>query len=403
MPTDQQLQHVADVSAHARDLEELVRPLLALLADLAGLDNTALTLHDRTSGDQVWRFVHRAPGGLDLPEGFAYPWEQTLCQLLIDHGRSVVADLEVEFSDHPTHTLLGLRGFVSRPLSLVGRDGEVAGTLCGGSRRPIELDERDLAMFDLFARLVADRLGREVELGRERLRADRAERELERRTRFVAASEHAMKTPLSVVRGWSQVLLARLDQLSSDDVRDGLERIVRAGEQLTGQVEAMLGEARASVLATDLRPTAVGMRHAVEELVGDLRAGSPGIDLVVGALDGTALVDPVALEHVVAPLVENASRHAPGSTVTLTATPDGDVVLLVVEDDGPGLPEDLDVFAPFGRGAGPLRPDGDGTGLGLHIVEALVQSSGGTVSAGASAAGGARFEVRLPRVGSRAA
>jgi signal transduction histidine kinase len=76
----------------------------------------------------------------------------------------------------------------------------------------------------------------------------------------------------------------------------------------------------------------------------------------------------------------------------------GDAVL-EVSDDGPGLPPGMgdQVFSRFVRGMGPADQTPDsGTGLGLAIVKAVATSHGGEVEAGASAAGGARFTVRLP-------
>ncbi len=393
MTTETQLQHVADLSAHAEDLEALVRPLLEMLASTSRLDNTALTLYDRRGGNQVWRFVHNA-GDVQLPEGFEFPWHETLCQQLIDIGRRAVPDLTKEFSEHPTHTLLGMKGFISQPLSLVGRDGEIAGTLCGASLTPLDLRDEDLAMFDLFARLIADRLGREVELGNERIRAERAERELTRRTHFVASAEHALKTPLSVIEGWSSLLLHRYDLLGPDDIKSGLQRISRASGKLGEQVEALLGEARASVLGADLRPISLPMSHALADIVKDLDGMLSDVTVVIGHVDGIALVDPVALEHMVTPLAENAMKYAPGATVTLTATKDATHVVVSVVDDGPGIPEDVELFEPFRRGG---EQDGPvGTGLGLYIVRTLAESSGGSVSARRRPEGGSSFDIRLP-------
>jgi signal transduction histidine kinase len=101
---------------------------------------------------------------------------------------------------------------------------------------------------------------------------------------------------------------------------------------------------------------------------------------------------------VVRNLVDNALRHAT-RTVTLTVRP-GDPVELLVDDDGPGIPEAERerVFDRFHRLDSPRTRDAGGTGLGLAIVRELVVAAGGTVAAEASPAGGARLRVRLPAV-----
>jgi signal transduction histidine kinase len=101
-------------------------------------------------------------------------------------------------------------------------------------------------------------------------------------------------------------------------------------------------------------------------------------------------------------LLENAVRHTPEkTTVELTARRDGDEALLEVLDDGPGIPAGMEdqVFNRFVRGDGPSdTAGGGGSGLGLAIVRAVAESHGGSVSAGRSTYGGARFSLRLPLV-----
>src|SRR5204863_9058153 len=102
----------------------------------------------------------------------------------------------------------------------------------------------------------------------------------------------------------------------------------------------------------------------------------------------------------VANLIENGVRHTPtGTAIDLSVgRRDGSAVLEVV-DDGPGLPGDLgdQLFARFVRGSGPADTSGDaGAGLGLAIVKAVATAHGGSVDAGRSPSGGARFTVELP-------
>jgi signal transduction histidine kinase len=96
-------------------------------------------------------------------------------------------------------------------------------------------------------------------------------------------------------------------------------------------------------------------------------------------------------------LLENALRHTPtGTEIRVSTQTDGEGVQLVVEDDGPGVPEELapTLFERFVRGAGDR---GGSFGLGLAIVHAVAVSHGGSVSLEPAVTGtGARFVVRLP-------
>ena len=95
-------------------------------------------------------------------------------------------------------------------------------------------------------------------------------------------------------------------------------------------------------------------------------------------------------------LIENALRHTPSGThVHAALGRDGGDVVLTVEDDGPGIPDELRsrLFERFVRGRG---DSGGGSGLGLSIVRAVALSHDGSVEAERAPSGGARFVVRLP-------
>jgi two-component system OmpR family sensor kinase len=110
--------------------------------------------------------------------------------------------------------------------------------------------------------------------------------------------------------------------------------------------------------------------------------------------------NPDDLHRLVLNLLENAIRHTPaGSSIRISVEAEPDSAILEVSDDGPGLPAQIGdgIFARFVRGGGPADLAVDsGTGLGLAIVKAVATSHGGTVEAGRSSIGGARFTVRLP-------
>jgi len=103
--------------------------------------------------------------------------------------------------------------------------------------------------------------------------------------------------------------------------------------------------------------------------------------------------DPVRIEQVLANLLVNASRHAPGAHVTVRVSSGEGRAVVVVEDDGPGIPPAAlgRVFDAYEK----VERTGQ-QGLGLYIVRQIVEAHGGTITAGASDAGGAAFRVELP-------
>jgi signal transduction histidine kinase len=228
----------------------------------------------------------------------------------------------------------------------------------------------------------------------------RSEREqsLERQREFVADASHELRTPLTSIHANLELLQATA--VGSEDDRHAVDSALSSTKRMSGLVSDLLLLARADAgrkAATkdlDLAGIAAGALEEVQPLAGSRRIESH--------LDGPLPLEgnPDELHRLIRNLLENAIRHTPEkTTVELTARRDGDEALLEVLDDGPGIPAEMEdqVFDRFVRGDGPAdTAGGGGSGLGLAIVRAVAESHGGSVEAGRSTYGGARFSVRLP-------
>ncbi|HSD25616.1 MAG TPA: HAMP domain-containing sensor histidine kinase [Solirubrobacterales bacterium] len=228
----------------------------------------------------------------------------------------------------------------------------------------------------------------------------RSEREqaLERQREFVADASHELRTPLTSIQANLELLHA--EGAGSDDDRHAIDSALSSTKRMSGLVSDLLLLARADagrqVARTDIDLTqiAAGALEEVEPLAGERHLESH--------LEGPLPIsgNPDELHRMIRNLLENAVRHTPEkTTVELTARQDGDEALLEVLDDGPGIPAGIEehLFDRFVHGDGPADTvSGGGTGLGLAIVRAVAQSHGGSVDAGRSAYGGARFSIRLP-------
>ena len=224
------------------------------------------------------------------------------------------------------------------------------------------------------------------------------EQALERQREFVADASHELRTPLTSIHANLELLQAAA--VGSQDDRHAVDSALSSTKRMSGLVSDLLLLARADAgrrAATkdlDLAAIASGALEEVQPLAGSRRIESH--------LDGPLPLEgnPDELHRLIRNLLENAVRHTPEkTTIELTARRDGDEALLEVLDDGPGIPADMEdqVFDRFVRGDGPAdTAGGGGSGLGLAIVRAVAESHGGSVSAGRSAYGGARFSVRLP-------
>jgi signal transduction histidine kinase len=187
--------------------------------------------------------------------------------------------------------------------------------------------------------------------------------------RLTSELAHELRTPLTAVQGTADLVLLRDDLPVA--AREDLEEISVAARRMAATISTLLELARsdASLLAAASSSLAEVVHEAVESLsparvsfevdVGDDRVGAPH-DLALRA---------------VAPVVENAARFANGTVTITSSTTGGPGLRLVVADDGPGIPDDLDdIFEP-----GTTSGSGSGAGLGLAIARRVARSVGGEV------------------------
>jgi signal transduction histidine kinase len=235
------------------------------------------------------------------------------------------------------------------------------------------------------------------------LDAARAEREeaMKKQREFVADASHELRTPLTSILANLELLQERLEELGHrGEEEEMVTSALRSSRRMSRLVSDLLLLARADAGRTGARREC-DLARVAAAAVSEVRPVANGRRLTVAG-DGPVPVEgnPDELHRLALNLLDNGLRHTPeGTEITVSiARRNGDAVL-EISDDGPGLPSGMEdqVFSRFVRGDGPADQTSDsGTGLGLAIVKAVATSHGGEVDAGASAAGGARFTVRLP-------
>lgn len=228
-------------------------------------------------------------------------------------------------------------------------------------------------------------------------------REVDRAKRaFLSIAGHELRTPLTTIKGFTRTLLARWDAVPDDVRRDLVETIGRQSRNLEHLVERLLVGAQ---LEAGFRerpaPEPVDLGVLMEQTVEHHRALSPVHEIVVER-DADLVVrgDPRSLDQVLSNLVENAVKYSPeGGVILIRARRVRDGVEVVVEDEGIGLPADLDaIFEKFtqGEAVDTRTHDEGGVGLGLYIVKTHVEGMRGSVRAERRSPTGARFVVNLP-------
>lgn len=127
---DQILSLLSDTLPKAQTLEQLTRPLLALLSKVTGMESTYLTTIDTDAGVQRIEFA-RNVGEMEIPEGLVVPWTDTLCKRALDENRMYSDNVAECWGDSQAAAALGIRTYVSAPIR--AQDGQVLGTVCAAS------------------------------------------------------------------------------------------------------------------------------------------------------------------------------------------------------------------------------------------------------------------------------
>lgn len=240
----------------------------------------------------------------------------------------------------------------------------------------------------------AERRQRAVEVAQRLAHSEHEARERERD--FVRDASHEIRSPITLARGHVELLLrSGLDGQSAADAEVALAEL----DRLSRVSDALLTIARMEQ-QDELQPSAVDLAESLSRSVRRWSGVARRRWLLDVGTDVVARADPDRLEAAVDALLENAVQHTDeGGLISLCVRADGDLVVVEVGDDGPGVPPEHRerIFERFYRRSTGRNPSG--SGLGLSIVQAVAVAHGGDVSVRPGPVGGAVFALRLPVAG----
>ncbi len=219
--------------------------------------------------------------------------------------------------------------------------------------------------------------------------------------RFVADASHELRTPLTAIRGFAE--LHRQGAVTGEEkTKELVGRIEKESIRMSSLVEDLLLLARMDQ-APQFNQQAVDLNKVVGDCVASARAAGPNHPItfqINDADENYVLGDENRIHHAVQNLLANARTHTPSLTsITVSIQNLESENTISVHDDGPGISEQVQerIFERFYR-ADPsrVRTGGEGSGLGLSIVDAIMKAHGGSVTLDSAVGRGSTFTLHFP-------
>jgi two-component system OmpR family sensor kinase len=231
---------------------------------------------------------------------------------------------------------------------------------------------------------------------------DRLADALAQQRRFMTDASHELRTPVAVVRAVADVVLSK-DTRTESDYREALDTVHREARRLSRVVDDLFLLSRADIGERPVHHRSLYLSEVISDASRDLTALAAARGIRIECIlpeDGCPYEgDEELLDRVFGNLIDNAIKFSPsGSRVLITLSDEGLAYHASVEDEGPGIPPELQsrIFERFFR-AGSDDFAVPGAGLGLSIVRWVVESHGGRISVSRRSGDGAKFSIHLPK------
>jgi PAS domain S-box-containing protein len=401
------IQTVTEAALAHLDLDSLLATLLDHISEALSVDTAAILLVD----EDEQALIPRAAKGVG---------EQTEADVRLPLGRGLAGrvaaerrpimldDLANGDSLDPVPFADGVRAMIGVPLVV---DGRVLGVLQVGTRYDRRFREADLSFLQILADravLAIDhaRLYAAARLARED--AEEAIRSVRLRDDFLSTAAHELKTPVTSLRGFAELLLRVSDRgeaLNPARYRRAVHTIHQQAQNLSRLVTQLLETSRLDSGRLELDCQVEALTPLVRRAVEQAQAQTERHQLALAAAEVQAPVDAFRFEQVVTNLLDNAIKYSPdGEAIDVALTqPSAEWVRLTVRDRGIGIPLDEQprVFERYYQAHAASHRSG--LGLGLYLSREIVERHGGRLWVESAEGGGSRFVAEIPADGRREA
>ncbi|HEY0603626.1 MAG TPA: ATP-binding protein [Herpetosiphonaceae bacterium] len=292
--------------------------------------------------------------------------------------------------------------YLAVPVSL--RSGEILGGLFFGHSQP--------GVFTARAERIAVGLAAQTAIAMDNARLyQQAQQAIRTRDEFLSLAAHELKTPITSILGYVQVLQRRVQQesLASERNERALRTIAQQAKRLNQLIISLFDLSRLQIGQLAIERAAVDLRELVQRIVDEMQPTIERHSLIFRAdhFEHAPIVlgDPLRLEQVVQNLLHNAVKYSPdGGVIDVRVTRDGADgqhprhVCIEIADGGIGIPaESLPyVFRRFFRAKNVEQTQISGVGVGLYVAKEIVTLHGGTINVESTEGVGSTFHVCLP-------
>tara|TARA_Y100000310_G_scaffold93793_1_gene91343 strand:+ start:1148 stop:2671 length:1524 start_codon:yes stop_codon:yes gene_type:complete len=238
---------------------------------------------------------------------------------------------------------------------------------------------------EVDAREILETLAKNLSKANNRLRVIDIEK-----SDFVSITSHQFRTPLTVIKGYSSMLLeGSLGTFSDKRQKTAVDKIFRASQRLVITIEEFLNISRIEQSQMNYEYSKVNLREIVAQVISESKQSikDVGLEITFNAKMAEEFLirgDRKKLEMVFSNIIENSIKYTPAGgkiLVELSKKKDTKSIILEVSDTGIGIPKEMQVrlFEKFSRATGISKLHTEGRGLGLYVAKQIIRAHGGRI------------------------
>lgn len=231
------------------------------------------------------------------------------------------------------------------------------------------------------------------------------------KTEFVSLASHQLRTPLSAIGWYSELMLNGDAGKLSEEQRDYLEEIYASNRRMVELVDGLLNMSRLELGTFMVEPVDMDIHDVMKGLMNEVayKIEEKGLHIhkICDPAVPTIHADPQLVRIIFQNIVTNAIKYTPdGGDITMSCDyiPEEEMIKISIKDTGYGIPahEQDKIFSKLFRASNVLQYDTDGSGLGLYIVKSILDEVGGKIWFESEEGVGTTFYIDLPVAGMKA-